>query len=312
MLSISLTVLAGKKSRMARCMQGIVVVSLCVLWSTVALAIPGAGPGGNLMAWQDPTAPASFNPVPQVGFDQRLGAQLPLDLLFTDENGQTVQLGQYFGNKPVILSLAYYDCPMLCTLVLNGLVRTLRALSFSAGNEFTVLTVSFDERETPSLAAAKKKTYLESYRREGAEAGWHFLTGETAAIQQLTNTVGFRFTYDQQAKQFAHASGIMVITPQGKISHYFYGIEYAPRDVRLGLVEASAGKIGALVDQVLLLCFHYDPSAGKYGVVILRIVQVAGLLTMCMLGLYVFTMLRRERRQQFSPGRAPLLAPGRG
>ncbi len=301
-----------KRQRLFFYLPGILAFSLCVLSSTRALALPGAGPGGNLMAWQDPTAPASFNPVPQVGFDQRLGEQLPLDLPFKDEAGNPVQLRQYFGDKPVILSLAYYDCPMLCTLVLNGLVRTLRTLSFSAGNEFTVLTVSFDSREKPPLAAQKKKTYLESYRRDGAETGWHFLTGEDDAIQKLTSSVGFRYTYDQQARQFAHASGIMIITPQGKISHYFYGIEYAPRDVRLGLVEASAGKIGAFVDQVLLLCFHYDPAAGKYGVMILRIVQVAGLLTMLTLGLYVFTMLRRERRQQLTAGQAPALAPGRG
>lgn len=288
------------------------MLSLWVFSPTLAFAIPGAGPGGNMMAWQDPNAPASFNPVPQVSFDQQLGAQLPLDLTFTDETGKSVQLRQYFGDKPVILSLAYYDCPMLCTLVLNGLVRTLRALSFSAGNEFTVLTVSFDPREKPPLAAQKKQTYLESYRREGAEAGWHFLTGNADAIQKLTSTVGFHYTYDQQAQQFAHASGIMIVTPQGKISHYFYGIEYAPRDVRLGLVEASAGKIGAFVDQVLLLCFHYDPAAGKYGVVILRFVQGAGLLTMMLLGLYVFTMLRRERRQQIPASHAHALASGQG
>ena len=294
------------------CRNGLTVLVVCLLFAPPAAAIPGAGPGGNMMAWQDPVAPASYNPVPNVGFDQKLNSQLPLDLWFKDETGKSVQLQQYFGDKPVILSLAYYDCPMLCTLVLNGLVRTLRALSFSAGNEFTVLTVSFDPREKPPLAAEKKKTYLESYRRAGAEEGWHFLTGEADAIKKLTSAVGFRYVYDEQSKQFAHASGILVLTPQGKISHYFYGIEYAPRDVRLGLVEASAGKIGSAVDQVLLLCFHYDPAAGKYGVFIFRMVQVAGLVTLLLLGLYVFTMLRRERRQQLNTVTDPAFLSGRG
>src|ERR1043166_9039527 len=182
-----------QRQRWFFCLPGILALGMCVLSSTRAIAIPGAGPGGNMMAWQDPTAPASFNPVPQVGFDQRLREQLPLNLSFKDEAGNTVQLRQYFGDKPVILSLAYYDCPMLCTLVLNGLVRTLRALSFSAGNEFTVLTVSFDPREKPPLAAEKGKTYLQAYSRPGAEKGWHFLTGDEESIQKLTRAVGFRF-----------------------------------------------------------------------------------------------------------------------
>lgn len=284
-----------------------------LLFVTVPVfAIPGAGPGGQLMAFQDPTLPASHNPLPNVGFDQRLDEQIPLDLTFKDETGKIVRLQEYFGDKPVILSLSYYDCPMLCTLVLNGLVRTLRALSFSAGNEFTVLTVSFDPREKPPLAAEKKKTYLGSYRRPSAENGWHFLTGDEDAIQKLTSAVGFRYTFDQQSNQFAHASGILVITPQGKISHYFYGIEYAPRDVRLGLIEASAGKIGSAVDQVLLLCFHYDPAVGKFGLVIMRVVQLAGFATMLVLGSYIFIMLRRERRQQIATGHVPTFASGRG
>jgi protein SCO1/2 len=282
-----------------------------LLGAVPAFAIPGAGPGGRLMAFQDPTLPASHNPVPNVGFDQRLDEQVPLDLTFKDETGKSVRLQDYFGKTPVILSLTYYDCPMLCTLVLNGLVRTLRALTFSAGNEFTVLTVSFDPREKPVLAAEKKATYLESYRRPGAENGWHFLTGEEDAIQKLTNAVGFRYTFDQQSNQFAHASGILVLTPQGKISHYFYGIEYAPRDVRLGLVEASAGKIGSAVDQVLLLCFHYDPAVGKFGLIIMRVVQLSGFATMLALGSYVFFMLRRERRQRIATGSVPTFASGR-
>jgi protein SCO1/2 len=279
--------------------------------ATSAFAIPGAGPGGNLLSFE-PGRPASYNPFPDVGFDQRLGEQVPLNLIFTDETGKTVQLKEYLGEKPVILSLAYYDCPMLCTLVLNGLVRTLRTLSFSAGNEFNVITVSFDAREKPPLAAEKGKTYLQAYNRPGAEKGWHFLTGDEESIQKLTHAVGFRFKYDQASHQFAHASGIVVLTPEGKISHYFYGIEYAPRDVRLGLVEASAGKIGSAVDQILLLCFHYDPAAGKYGLMIMRIVQVSGLLTMLALGSYIFIMLRRERKQWTVSGEMSVLAPRKG
>jgi protein SCO1 len=293
-------------------LSGTLLLFFLLAVAVPAFAIPGAGPGGRLMAFQDPTLPASHNPLPNVGFDQRLNEQIPLDLMFKDETGKNVRLQEYFGDKPVILSLAYYDCPMLCTLVLNGIVRTLRALSFSAGNEFTVLTVSFDSREKPPLAAEKKKTYLESYRRPGAENGWHFLTGDEEAIQKLTSAVGFRYTFDQQSNQFAHASGIVVITPQGKISHYFYGIEYAPRDVRLGLVEASAGKIGSAVDQVLLLCFHYDPATGRFGFLILRMVQLTGLAMMLALGSYIFIMLRRERRQQIATGPVTTFASGRG
>lgn len=279
---------------------------LCLI--ATAYAMPGAGPGGDMLAFQKP---ALFNPFPGVGFDQRLNEQLPLDLSFTDETGRTVQLRDYFGEKPVILSLAYYDCSMLCTLVLNGLVRTLRTLTFSAGTEFNVLTVSFDSREKTPLAAEKRKTYLEAYNRPGTDAGWHFLTGDEAAIQQLTKAVGFRYSYDQSSNQFAHASGIMVVTPQGRLSHYFFGVEYSPRDVRLGLVEASAGKIGSAVDQILLLCFHYDPAAGKYGLLILRIVQTSGFLTMLALGSYIFVMLRRERKQQRAGEHLPAFSIGR-
>jgi protein SCO1/2 len=271
----------------------------CLFIASPVMAIPGAGPGGNLLSFE-PGTPASYNPFPNVGFDQRLNEQLPLDLTFADETGKTVQLREYFGDKPVILSLAYYDCPMLCTLVLNGLVRTLRPLSFSAGNEFNVLTISFDAREKPPLAAEKSKTYLQAYNRPGGKNGWHFLTGTEENIQKLTRAVGFRYVYDQKSNQFAHASGIIVLTPQGRISKYFYGIEYSPRDVRLGLVEASAGKIGSAVDQILLLCFHYDPAAGKYGLMVMRLVQISGLLTLLLLGSYIFVMLRRERRQNLA------------
>ncbi len=243
-------------------------------------------------------APASHNPFADIGLDQRLDAQLPLDLTFTDETGKQVRLREYFGTKPVILSLAYYDCPMLCTLVVNGLIRTLRTLSFSAGNELTVLTISFNTTDTAKMAAVKKQTSLQSYNRAGAEAGWHFLTGDEATLQQLTQAVGFRYRYDPERKEYAHASGIMVLTPEGRMSRYFYGVEYAPRDVRFGLIEAASGKIGSPVDQLLLLCYHYDPATGKYGMVIARSLQLAGAATVLGIGGFIVLSLRRDRRQK--------------
>ncbi len=216
-------------------------------------------------------AQATLPPLLQnVGFDQRLNEQVPLDLAFRDEQGRDVELADYFHGKPVILVLAYYRCPMLCNLVLNGLTQTMRDISFDAGREFEVVTVSFDPRETPELAAAKKKTYVDRYGRSGAENGWHFLTGQQESIEPLAHAVGFRYKYDAFRDEFAHASGIVILTPGGKVSRYFYDIKYSPRDVRLGLVEASENKIGSPIDQVLLFCFHYDPAEGKYGAAIMR------------------------------------------
>ncbi len=237
-------------------------------------------------------------PLKGVGFDQRLNEYVPLDLLFRDEAGQTVRLGDYIATappRPTILALVYYECPMLCTVVLNGLLGSLRALSFNVGEQFNIVTVSFDPTETPSLAAAKKKEYVKRYGRPGATAGWHFLTGEETAIEQLTQAIGFRYTYDPETEQYIHASGIVVLTPQGKIARYFYGIEYAPRDLRLGLVEASANKIGSPIDQVLLFCYHYDPITGKYGLLIMNVIRVAGFATVLSLGTLIVVMLQRDR-----------------
>jgi len=231
-----------------------------------------------------------------VGIDQKLSAPLPLDLSFQDETGQTIQLRQYFGKKPVILAFVYYECPMLCTQVLNGLAESLKTLSFDVGKQFDVITVSFDPGETPKLAAEKKANYLKQYERSSAAAGWHFLTGDSAAIRQLTSAAGFRYKYDAVTDQFAHASGIMVITPQGKIARYFYGIEYPARDLRLALVEASENKIGSPVDQLLLYCFHYDPLTGKYGLVIMNVLRVAGVATVMALGTFMIVMFRRDRK----------------
>jgi protein SCO1 len=230
-----------------------------------------------------------------VGFDQKLNAQLPLDLRFTDENGRAVKLGDYFGRKPVILTLAYYECPMLCTQVLNGLVSAIGVMNFSVGKEFDIVTVSFDPRDTPERARAKKASYLARYKRESGASGWHFLVGSQREISALTRTVGFRYAYNEKADQFAHATAIMVATPEGRLSHYFYGIEYGPRDLRLALIEAADHRIGSPVDELLLYCFHYDPSSGKYSMAVMTIVRAAGLLTIGGLAAAIVLMRRRER-----------------
>jgi protein SCO1/2 len=232
-----------------------------------------------------------------IGFDQRLNAQVPLDLFFRDESGKPVQLDSYFGEKPVVLTLVYYECPQLCSLVLNGVVRTLRALSFDVGNQFTVITVSFDAGETPTLAATKKEAYLQRYGRPGARGGWHFLTGDESSIAQLAQAVGFRFAYDAEKDQYAHATGIVVLTPQGKIARYFYGLEYSARDLRLGLVEASANQIGSPVDQVLLYCYRYDPTTGKYGLIIMNSLRLAGAATVLVLVSFILMSMRWDRRK---------------
>ena len=228
-----------------------------------------------------PQLPASLQ---GVGFEQRLNEQVPVDIEFRDEAGQTIKLGKYFGERPVILVLVQYRCPMLCTEVLNGLVRALLDVSLTIGKDFDVVTVSFDAREQPELAAAKKKTYVERYDRPEAEKGWHFLTGRQEAIDRLTSAVGFHYRYDVHTDQFAHASGIMMLTPGGKVSRYFYDISYKPRDVRLGLVEASEGKISSPTDQVLLFCFHYDPNEGKYGPTVMNLLRAGGVLTVLGIG----------------------------
>jgi protein SCO1 len=245
-------------------------------------------------------------PVPilqQVGIDQRIGQQLPLDLAFRDETGKSVPLRRYFGQRPVLLTLVYYQCPMLCSQVLNGVASSLLPLKLSVGNDFDVLTVSFDPRDTPVLATEKRDTYLRRYGRAGAEKGWHFLTGDTPAIEALTKAVGFRYAWDPKIQQYAHASGIMLATPDGRLSHYFYGIEYPPKDLRLGLVESSQGKLGNVVDQVVLYCYHYDPATGKYGAVVMNMLHLGGALTLLLLGGFLAVAWRRELRMKIT-GRA--------
>jgi len=237
------------------------------------------------------TKPAALR---DVGIDQKLNEQVPLDVTFRDETGSTVRLGDYFHGKPVILSLVYFECPMLCPMAMHGLLVSLQKVSWTAGRDFNVLTVSFNPSETPEVAASKRNVYLGLYNREGSERGWHFLTGDEGSIERLTQAVGFRYHYDSASRQYAHPTMIAVLTPQGRVSRYLYGIEYPERDVRLALVEASHNKIGTAVDQALLFCYHYDPGQGKYGFAITRVLRAAGVVTVVLLGGAMLIMFRRE------------------
>jgi protein SCO1/2 len=238
--------------------------------------------------------PANVRPpgLKNVGIEQHLDDPIPPELVFRDETGKSVRLGDYFGKKPMILNLVYYQCPMLCGEVLSGLESALRVLKFDVGKEFEVLTVSFDPRETPDMATKKKAEFLKRYGRPGAADGWHFLTGPQESIDSLTRAAGFQYQYDPKTGQFAHATAIMVLTPEGKIAQYYYGVEYAPKDLRLGLIQASQNKIGNLADQVLLYCYHYDPNTGKYGAIITRVLQLSGLATILVLGIFMTALIR--------------------
>jgi len=231
----------------------------------------------------------------KIGIDQKIGQQLPLDLTFRDEEGREVKLGQFFGARPVVLALAYYDCPMLCTQVLNGMSGALKTLSFDAGKDFDVVVVSIDPRDNFRLAANKKAAYVERYGRPQTAAGWHFLTGTDASIKPLAEAIGFRYAYDANIKQYAHGAAIYVATPKGIVARYLLGIDFAPRDLRLALVEASNNQLGSVTDKVLLLCYHYDPSVGKYGVAILNSVRVGFIGTVTGFLAFLFVSLRRER-----------------
>jgi protein SCO1/2 len=234
-------------------------------------------------------------PLREIGFDQNLDRPVPLETAFRDETGATVRLGDYFGKRPVVLVFAYYDCPMLCTLVINGLASALDMLALEPGNDFEIVTVSFNPRDTPATAAAKKAGYVQRYKRAGAARGWHFLTGDQPSIDRLTMAAGFRYAWDAGTKQFAHPSGVIVLTPEGRLARYLFGIEYGPRDLRFALVEASAGKVGSPVDTLLLYCYHYDPMNGRYGLVIMRVIRLAGAATVLALGTFILVMVRRER-----------------
>ena len=253
-------------------------------WKAILVVI-GAGTLAQAQMYKDRPSTVAASVLPRalrnIGVDQKLNTQIPLNLIFRDDSGRELPLSAYFGSRPVVLALVYYQCPMLCTQVLNGMVMSLRGMSLESGRDFVVVTVSIDPTETPELASKKKAEYLRRYAKGGD--GWHFLTGAEPQIKELAGAVGFRYAYDPKTKQYAHASAIMVVTPSGRLSRYFYGIEYPPRDLRLGLVEASENKIGSPVDEVLLYCFHYDPNTGKYSAIVMNIVRLAGVLTLLIL-----------------------------
>jgi protein SCO1 len=245
----------------------------------------------------EPGMPSSTVPKPlrEIGFDQNIGELVPLDVPFTDESGRAVRLGEYFGQRPVVLVFAYYDCPMLCTQVINGLASALDVLTLAPHKDFEIVTVSFNPKDTPATATAKKEMYLGRYKREGANEGWHFLTGEQASIDRITKAAGYRYVWDEQTKQFAHPTGIIVLTPEGRLARYLFGIEYGPRDLRYALVEASNGRLGNVADALLLYCYHYDPMTGRYGFVIMRAIRLAGAATILALASFIVVMVRRER-----------------
>lgn len=267
-----------------------VLTILAVTTASAQSNVPGVNPSAGIPSSQMPSV------LSQVSFDQRLNEQLPLDLPFTDEAGRRVRLGAYFGTKPVVLAFVYYECPMLCTQVLNGLTSSLTVLQETVGREFDVVAVSFDPRETPVLADGKKRAHLDRYQRPESTGGWHFLTGDEAAIKALTAAAGFRYVWDDRTQQFAHPSGIIVTTPAGKVSRYFFGIEYPARDLKFALMESSAGRIGSVVDRLLLYCYHYDPATASYGFVAMNAVRVGAALTLMTLVGFVVVSIRREGR----------------
>jgi len=257
----------------------------------------GAPTNGYRLA---PGAVASTVPAPlrEIGFDQNLDKQLPLDARFRDDHGREVRLGEYFGRKPVVLAFVYYECPMLCTQVLSAITSSLGVLSLDAGKDFELVLVSFDPREKPAQAAAKKAEYLHRYNRPGGDEGWHFLTGDEPEIRRATSAAGFRYVWDADTQQFAHPTGIIVVTPDGRPARYLFGIEYGPRDLRLALVEASEGRIGTVADSLLLYCYHYDPMTGRYGFIVMRVLRLLGVATVLLIVSFIVVMVRRERRAQ--------------
>ncbi len=259
------------------------------------LVVPSAFGQGMSKGIMSP--PASVRPpyLQNVGIDQHLDGEVPAGLAFTDDSGRAVKLGDYFGKKPLILNLVYFNCTMLCGEALAGLSGSMKMIKFDVGNEYDVITVSFDPRETTEMAAAKKKEFLKRYGRANAAAGWHFLTGPADSINALTKAVGFQYQYDAARNQYAHATAIMVLTPQGRISRYFYGVDFPPKDLRMGLVEASQGKIGNAVDQVLLYCYHYDPATGKYGAIVTNMLRLGGGITIFFIGGLILVLLRLEK-----------------
>lgn len=238
-----------------------------------------------------------------VGIQQHLGEQIPLDTEFKDENGNPVKLGAYFGKgRPVILALVYYECPMLCNEVLNGLTGSLKGINFDAGKDFDIVAISFDARENdkPDLAKNKKESYLARYGRAGAENGWHFLTGTQGSIDAVTKAVGFNYVYDEKSNQFAHAGGIMMATPEGVLSRYYFGIDYEPRQLKFGIMDSAQNKVGNSAEQLLLYCYHYDPASGKYGLSILKVLRIAGVATLLGIAGMMLVFWRKNKKKVLS------------
>jgi protein SCO1/2 len=277
----------------------VVLVAGCFTAAPASAQMTGTPTPGYISA---PGSPASTMPkaLREIGFDQHINQQLPLDASFRDEEGNPVTLGTYYGKRPVLLAFVYYTCPMLCTQVLNAMTSTISTLSLDAGKDFDVVLVSIDPRETPAQAAAKKAEYLHRYKRPGSENGWHFLTGEEPQIRRVTQAAGFRYAWDEQTQQYAHPTGIIVTTGDGRPARYLFGIEYGPRDLRFALVDASQGKVGSVVDSLLLFCYHYDPATGRYGVYVMRALRIAAVATLVLLGTFIVVMVRRDLSQQNS------------
>jgi protein SCO1/2 len=274
------------------------VLAAASLIATPAVAQMTGAPSPGYLAAPGATSQTMPQALREIGFDQKIDQQLPLDARFRDDQGRDVTLGSYYGQRPVLLAFVYYTCPMLCTQVLNAMTATISTLSLDAGKDFELVLVSIDPRETPAQAAAKKAEYLHRYKRPGAEAGWHFLTGTEPEIKRVTQAAGFRYAWDEQTQQYAHPTGIIVTTTDGRLARYLFGIEYGPRDLKLALVDASEGKVGSFADQLLLFCYHYDPMTGRYGIYVMRTLRIAGVATVLCIGTFIVVMLRREKSQQ--------------
>jgi protein SCO1/2 len=272
--------------------------------SVLLLSVPGVriasaqmtgAPAAGYLASPGASADTMPAALREIGFDQKLDQPLPLDTEFVDDAGARVRIGKYFGAKPVVLAFVYYECPMLCTQVMSSITGTLGVLPLDAGRDFELVLVSFDPRETPAQAASRKREFLERYKRPGAEAGWHFLTGDEASIKRLTQAAGFRYTWDEATQQFAHPAGIIIVTPDGRPARYLFGLDYGPRDVEFALVEASQGKVGSIAAQILLFCYHYDPMSGRYGFYVMRALRIAGVATVLAIVSFIFLMVRGEK-----------------
>lgn len=280
--------------------RGAIAAACCVLQIAVAVSTARAQagvPGG----YREPQASGTVSTAtpPQlkgVGFRQRLNETLPLDATFTDDSGRTVALGQLFGKRPVLMAFVYYQCPMLCTQVMNGLSSALKVMPFAAGEEYDVVLVSFDPRDTPAVAAEKKAAHLKYWSAESDTASWHLLSGDEASIRQVTSAAGFTYQWDERTGQFAHVSGILVVTPDGRLSRYFYGVEFSPKELRMALVESGQGRIGSAIDELLLYCFHYDPESGRYGLMVMNLIRLGGVITIVAIGGFILLMRRRELR----------------